>query len=192
MGAPAPVGGATVVPAPRPLLCARRALRRAGPLAASVQTASGWRLAAGTASVQSRSRKHQGCTRATLPGLTEPTHSLLPGWRTRSRVHAHDYSCIARGRCLWPPGCGELLRGCSRTSPCWGAACSSRTTIAAWPGCTPGLVLDQRRVIALCGARLIVQALRGAPSRARGSGGRHVPPSAAIPWRDSPSCPRLA
>ena len=133
----------TVVLHQRPLLCARRALRRAGPLAASVQTASGWRLAAGTASVQTFDLEstRDSTEGATLPGLTG-ADALTPAWMAHAlaRVHAHDYSCIARGQVFvapsWLPG--ELLPRCSRTSPhCRSAACSSRTTIAAWPGCTP-------------------------------------------------------
>ena len=89
----------TVVLHQRPLLCARRALRRAGPLAASVQTLD----------LESTRDSTEG---ATLPGLTG-ADALTPAWMAHAlaRVHAHDYSCIARGQVFvapsWLPG--ELL-----------------------------------------------------------------------------------
>ena len=89
----------TVVLHQRPLLCARRALRRAGPLA-SVQTFD----------LETTRDSTEG---ATLPGLTG-ADALTPAWMAHAlaRVHAHDYSCIARGQVFvapsWLPG--ELLR----------------------------------------------------------------------------------
>ena len=91
----------TVVLHQRPLLCARRALRRAGSLA-SVQKLD--------LEATRDSTRDEG---ATLPGLTG-AEALTPAWMAHAlaRVHAHDYSCIARGQVFvapsWLPG--ELLR----------------------------------------------------------------------------------
>ena len=90
----------TVVLHQRPLLCARRALRRAGRLV-SVQT---------FVDLETTRDSTEG---AALPKLTG-ADALTPAWMAHAlaRVHAHDYSCIARGQVFvapsWLPG--ELLR----------------------------------------------------------------------------------
>ena len=99
----------TVVLHQRPLLYARRALRRAGP------------LATGSAQTFDLETTRDAAEGAALPGLTGAealtpvtgADALTPAWMAAAleRVHAHDYSCIARGQVFvapsWLPG--ELL-----------------------------------------------------------------------------------